>query len=371
VFGAALRFSGKGAMKIHTVPGVKGNFGDDLNGWMWRRLAPELFTSDDGVLFVGIGTILDDKLPRADVRVVFGSGAGYGRLPIDITRSPKWAVYGVRGKLTAKVLGLSDDLAATDPAILISTFAELHAANGRQTIFVPHWKTTRYGCWHEVCRACQIKLVDPCQDSVVVIREIASANKVIAESMHAAIIADSFRVPWVPVVLSREVSAFKWCDWASSLGVPYQPRCMPPSSPVEVLRDRMLATTRAAGIRNYPTLEQQRAAIAVDFADDDEVIADFMTNVGGAETKDSGLHHKLVEILLKRVSLLEQKLTPRLARIGDRWFDDACRAMTSAGNGRAFLSDDKNHREALADTLTRLERVRRDRCGAVHGQRRA
>jgi hypothetical protein len=357
-------------MKIHSVSGVKRNFGDMLNGWVWQRLAPELFVEDDDVLFVGIGTILDDHLPQAALRVVFGAGAGYGRLPKDLRRSKKWVVYGVRGKLTAKVLGLSDDLAATDPAILLSTFAELRAANGGQTIFVPHWKTTRYGCWDEVCRACHIKLVDPCQDSVAVIREIASANKVIAESMHAAIIADTFRVPWVPVVLSREISSFKWRDWASSLGVPYQPRCMPPSSPVEVLRDRMLATASAAKIGSYPTLEQQRASVALDFADD-QLIANFLTNVGGAETKDSGLRHKLSEILLKRVSLLEQKLTPRLARIGDRWFDDACRAMTTAGNGRTFLSDDKNHSEALADTLTRLERVRRDRCGAVHGQRHA
>src|SRR5690606_31984382 len=40
---------------------------------------------------------------------------------------------------------------------------------------------------------------------------------VIAEAMHAAIIADSYRVPWVSVSSSRRINAFKWQDWAASL----------------------------------------------------------------------------------------------------------------------------------------------------------
>jgi succinoglycan biosynthesis protein ExoV len=37
--------------------------------------------------------------------------------------------------------------------------------------------------------------------------------------MHAAIIADAFRVPWIPLALSPDFSYFKWNDWAKSLEV--------------------------------------------------------------------------------------------------------------------------------------------------------
>jgi hypothetical protein len=347
-------------MKIHTVSGVKGNFGDALNEWMWPRLAPELFDDDESTLFVGIGTIFDDHLPKADLRVVFGAGAGYGQLPVGRGRDSGWAVYGVRGKLTARVLDLPEGTAATDPAILLCTFPELRAEKVGDVIFVPHWKTTRYGCWDKVCRACNVKLVDPCQDPVLVVREIASARKVIAESMHAAIVADAFRVPWVPVTASREVSAFKWRDWGSSLDLPYRPRCLPPSLPVEALRDRVLAIYSAGCISNYPNLDQQRAGAVLDFPNDDEVVSDFLSKFGGTTRKRGGSHHKVMEIVLKRVSLLERKLGILYSPITHRWFHDACRAMLQAKEDGGYLSGESKHDAALTDTRERWHCVRRE-----------
>lgn len=347
-------------MEIFAVDGVKGNFGDELNNWMWNRLAPELFTKAEDSLFVGIGTILDEKLPASQKKVVFGSGAGYGRLPTNISRESGWAIYGVRGKLTAKVLNLPPTAAATDPAILLATLDDLRVPKNGGTIFIPHWKTTRFGRWADVCKASNIKLVDPCQDSSVVIKEISGASKVIAESMHAAIIADCFRVPWVPVVLSREVSAFKWRDWGSSLNVPYEPRCIPASSPIEGLRDKLLERISAASIKNYPSLEKQRAGAVLDFSSEKELIQDFLKNVGQTTHTKQGYVQKTAEILIKRISAIEKKFYPASAAKNEKWYSEACRAMEKSKCESGFLSSDIAHSGALEDIQTRFQLLQKD-----------
>jgi succinoglycan biosynthesis protein ExoV len=52
-----------------------------------------------------------------------------------------------------------------------------------------------------------------------VIRRIAGADSVIAESMHAVIIADTFGVPWQAVSISGGFNQFKWQDWGQSLSM--------------------------------------------------------------------------------------------------------------------------------------------------------
>src|SRR4051794_19313109 len=94
----------------------EGNFGDDLNPWLWSRLAPELCDEREPTLFVAIGTILSHKIPAEPRKVVFGSGWATGPLPkID----DRWTVHCVRGPLTAAKLNLDPALALVDPAVLV------------------------------------------------------------------------------------------------------------------------------------------------------------------------------------------------------------------------------------------------------------
>src|SRR5215210_6848355 len=98
-------------MKLYYARLKGGNFGDDLNRWLWERLVPGLLDSDGSVLFVGIGSILNSLLDNDKVKVIFGSGAGYGAAPrID----HRWKIYFVRGPLTAEALGIDRKLAITD-----------------------------------------------------------------------------------------------------------------------------------------------------------------------------------------------------------------------------------------------------------------
>jgi succinoglycan biosynthesis protein ExoV len=45
----------------------------------------------------------------------------------------------------------------------------------------------------------------------------------LTEAMHGAIIADSLRVPWIPIVSNPSILSFKWDDWCQSLSLEYQP----------------------------------------------------------------------------------------------------------------------------------------------------
>src|SRR5437764_1474487 len=96
-----------------------GNFGDDLNPILWPRLLPGVLDDDGRCLFVGIGTLLTNALPKEPLKVVFGSGAWLGRpLP---TLDGTYRISFVRGPLTAEVLGLDRSAAITDPAVLVRT----------------------------------------------------------------------------------------------------------------------------------------------------------------------------------------------------------------------------------------------------------
>ena len=53
-------------------------------------------------------------------------------------------------------------------------------------------------------------------------------NKIVAEAMHGAIVADALRVPWVPVQLSDRILNLKWWDWCRSLNMEYKPLRFPP-----------------------------------------------------------------------------------------------------------------------------------------------
>jgi hypothetical protein len=345
-------------MKVHLVAQVQGNFGDELNRWLWPGLLADVWSkADDDVLFVGIGTVLGGNLPDARVTVVFGTGTGYIPAPPDV--SARWRIYGVRGPLTARALNLDERFAMTDPAILLATLSEFRGLDRHGVIFVPHWKSVRYGDWQRICKSLGIEFVDPCQDSRLVVRRIAAAEKVIAESMHAAIIADAFRVPWIPVALSREISPFKWVDWASSLDVAYRPVCLPPSNRIERVRNVMLMGTAYWNATDYPSSSEVARGASMHFEDLDRLLSNF-EEIGRRVNQRWRVNASIgLEAALKR-----------LARVGlgsdERMLNAATERLGKLMSSDGFLSSDQAHAHLLNDTLSRLELFRGDvRGGAI------
>lgn len=233
-------------MDIHYYT-LRDNFGDHLNAWIWDALVPDLSSMRSEHTLCGIGTLLSDLMPKNRRWVVIGSGTGYSPPP-DL-RQGEWSFASVRGPLTARVLGLPDRAAVTDSAILLAALPDGRGSalpNGERhgVVFMPHWKQLRFGHWREVCEAAGVEFIDPLQNSQHTVARLRAAQLVLADAMHAAICADTVRVPWVALSISSENHSFKWVDWTSSMEMPYQPREMPPSSFLEKLQSDLSVLLR-------------------------------------------------------------------------------------------------------------------------------
>lgn len=212
-------------MKLFYYQDPEGNFGDDLNAWLWPRLIPDLLDDDDGTLFVAIGSILDRRIPQEPQKIVFGTGVGYGLLPV---LGERWQIWCVRGPLTARALGLPARLAVTDPAALVRTVRTTNASRSHSVSFVPHFRSPRRAeaaglDLEKLCASVGINYIDPRKGVEHVLAAIESSAMVLAEAMHGAIVADALRIPWVPLQLYDQILNLKWHDWCGSLGIKYTP----------------------------------------------------------------------------------------------------------------------------------------------------
>ncbi|WP_275789069.1 polysaccharide pyruvyl transferase family protein [Pararhizobium gei] len=213
-----------------------GNFGDDLNLWLWDFLLPGFRDVQPETLLVGVGTVLNRVLlPEGRHKLVLGSGFGYGALP-DMSDRREWDIRCVRGPLTAQKVGVDAKLGIIDPAVMVTEMPEFRNLQKKhRKSFVPHWESAAAGLWPVVCSTVGVHYIDPRGEAKSVIREIAQSELIIAESMHGAILADAFRVPWVAVTTSDSINSFKWNDWAQTVGVTYKPRHIPVSTRAEAI----------------------------------------------------------------------------------------------------------------------------------------
>ena len=197
------------------------NYGDDLNADLWPAIAPGLFQTGnhDNDVLVGIGTIIGMALPGTRPRKVhvFSSGIGND----DVT---KWSgldvnFWCVRGPLSARLLKLEADRILTDGAILTPLIAGFptRKAEGRGVLVIPHHASMEFAGWSQACRMAGFELLDPRAPPKHVIARIASAELVLTESLHGAILADLYGVPWRAFASSRHFGVAKWVDWLASL----------------------------------------------------------------------------------------------------------------------------------------------------------
>lgn len=257
-------------MKLLHFRGPNGerNFGDELGPWLWERLLPGVFDDNVDQVFVGIGTLLNNRLPRASRLVIFGSGVGYGDAPP--TRDPSWSIYCLRGPLSAAVLGVAPSLAITDPGALVRHFVPRASATEvtRRFSYMPHWRYA-FDDWERVCRRIGFGYIDPRRDVEETIAQIRQTGVLITEAMHGAIVADALRVPWIAVRSTPAILDFKWRDWCASLGLEYAPHgivaALPLSrNPSAIRRARHAARQAAAAARLFSVALLARPVLSDD-----------------------------------------------------------------------------------------------------------
>jgi succinoglycan biosynthesis protein ExoV len=237
------------------------NFGDAMNRWLWHRLMPGVLDEDGSAIFIGIGTILNNVVPDATHKVVFGSGVGYRRaLVVD----PSWTFYCVRGPLSARALGLPPESAVTDAAALIRLIRLPAEPQVHDASYIPHWLSDEYWNWRDVCQEAGVHYIDPLDDFEHVVREIRRSKVVYAEAMHGAILADALRVPWVAIRAYKHILRFKWVDWCSSLELAYEPAQLLPLYSREQVVDKLLAKSRGHRRPHWQRLGLRGAAWTAD-----------------------------------------------------------------------------------------------------------
>lgn len=323
-----------------------GNFGDDLNELIWPRLIPEMDRAPDDVVLVGIGSLLDADRFRdvetAGKRVfVLGSGAAYGRLPDGYEG---WTYLAVRGPLTGKLIG-RPETAVTDSAALLATLPDLVPRSARRDaiLFMPHHRTLVNSNWRKAAERAGLEFVDPQWRPERILEAYGRARLVVTEAMHGAIVADTLRIPWIPVIISPEVSVFKWRDWLGTLELPYRPVTLPPTARLEAYRyDRITRLTKAEG---------QVASGSINSDSDDEaLIADFRKRYAG-EVKliDSVPAAPGVKAAVKRViTLFDGPATNRAAT-----------ALKEIAQGQPWLSADRIFNDKVEQLQAQVATFRR------------
>lgn len=336
-------------MKVYYYKDAVGNFGDDLNSWLWDSLLPDFFDQNESVQLSGIGTIINTAMPKANRWVVFSSGVGYGYPPYDFGNH-SWDILCVRGPLTAKVLGLSKDKYITDGAALLNTIPDykpLSESERSGVIFIPHHHALLSGNWEKVCNVAGVEFVNPQWDSKIVIDKIRKAKLVLADAMHAAIIADAMRVPWIPVLTSPQINTFKWLDWTQTITTPYKPIVLGSSGFRESIRSRSL---KVYG-ENY----------FLKSLDVDDAIADLYLK---RKYKSKFLWPYYSKISRKLVYSLPDAVMSKCCKIipvdfDEKYIDSAASILNGCIQSTHYLSDDKVFYGNLGRLLDCLEKVKK------------
>jgi succinoglycan biosynthesis protein ExoV len=204
---------------------------------MWPQLLPDFFDENPDELFIGIGSIIGAPYAASAKKIV--AGAGYAQSyhsQVPDVHGADWDIFFVRGPRTARLLGIPESLGIGDAATLLRALDHKFRREPRYIGFMPHWESLPWGNWEGACKLAGIRLIDPRAPVEQVIAEILGCEILIAEAMHGAIVADTLRVPWLPVLPIDGAHRTKWLDWADTLGLKLHQRHLWPSSPGEGLK---------------------------------------------------------------------------------------------------------------------------------------
>jgi succinoglycan biosynthesis protein ExoV len=217
--------------------------------------------------------------------LIFGSGAGYadfspsrsaglfGEFPQRKSsrfsgnasnslpdRTGAYVIYWVRGPLTARVLGLSPDVAVADAGYMVRhcDLLSVGIQTERQVVsFMPHMTAARFAVGlKDACERLGMQYIDPAGEVTEVLRRIGRSRMLITEALHGAVVSDACRVPWIPVKSSEAVLEFKWRDFCASIGVEYRPISLRVGwryAPRAGRSVRNLAMAPIRGIRSFVT----------------------------------------------------------------------------------------------------------------------
>lgn len=215
-------------MELFYYKDEKGNFGDDLNPYLWEQVWPGFKKYQHADWLIGVGSILTGKINELPGKKLI-MGSGYWPIGAGKPNLSRCQLGFVRGPLTCRALGLGASKAIIDPAVLMSKLVNKTASKKGGVAFIPHHITHNFFNCHKIANQLGVRYIDPTWDYMRVVENILESDRIVTEAMHGAIIADSFGIPWqrVSIFNRRYASAdavdFKWEDWGRSLNIQSTP----------------------------------------------------------------------------------------------------------------------------------------------------
>lgn len=215
---------------MRAVPVVKAywwkgapNFGDALAPLLLKHFTGVKveWRSPSRAAVVSIGSVLEHLTTAYDGYIV-----GSGKLQRSTKpKLPLATILALRGPLTAR--GVPGDYAIGDPGLLAD---ELVGPQDKQwdVGILPHWKDTELvPRFQKLIRKGKIKVINPADDPLVVIKQIGACRKLVTSSLHGMIVADAFggipRRVEVSSALNKEGGDYKFLDYSASIKTPFEP----------------------------------------------------------------------------------------------------------------------------------------------------
>lgn len=200
-----------------------GNFGDDINPWLWGKLIGDFDQYDDDLDFIGIGSILDDRIKNDRKKIVFGSGVRDFNFRTDTITNLEFRF--VRGPISSKILNEVPYI--TDSAYCIALLRETFNTSEKKYAcsIMPYFRQVKSFNWALFEKITGIHVILPTGQVEHIIQEISLSEKIIAGAMHGAIVADALRIPWKRLRFGKHgaesylTSELKWHDWLYSMGI--------------------------------------------------------------------------------------------------------------------------------------------------------
>lgn len=209
------------------------NFGDALAPLLLKRFADiddVEWTAVSHASIASIGSILEHIPPLWD-GYILGSGKlmEFSRLHLH-TRTAK--ILAVRGPLSAR--GIPGSFALGDPGLLADELV------GRQEKkwdlgILPHWQddqlVQRFRALVKLPHT--IKVINPADDPLEVVRTIGQCRRLVTSSLHGMITADAFGIPRrveICPAMERDGGNFKFRDYSASINTPFEEGVMAQAS---------------------------------------------------------------------------------------------------------------------------------------------
>lgn len=198
-----------------------GNFGDDLNYWLWPKLFGDFENYSKNTNFIGIGSILDERINSDKKSVIFGSGIR-DVLSIPTIKDVDDIVF-VRGPLSSRMLNNCQYI--TDAAYCLAILEKPVFVKKYEVSYIPYFRHYYNFNWKLFSKLSGINIIDPTSSLENIISEINSSKQILTSAMHGAILADIYRIPWQRVRLTRHgsesafTSELKWRDWLLSMNI--------------------------------------------------------------------------------------------------------------------------------------------------------